>query len=128
MSHSALCKPHKTLLGRFGHWLSGPHTGLRTRSQYDDIFFLWNFGPWEKPDRCWIDVSKQVTLKGRLTFNGPEAQPAEMTPMVRELFAIKGVATVILLSYKIIIDKGNTFSWNELQQPVEDVLCKYLVR
>ncbi len=127
MSHSSLCKSHKTLWGRVTHFLSGPHGGrLRTESKYDNILFSWKFGPWEQPDRCWISVSEQVTQEGRLTFTGPKVQPNKMTPMVQELFGIKGVATITLLPYKIIIDKG-AFSWVDLQQPIEDVLRKHLI-
>ncbi|MFH1178145.1 MAG: hypothetical protein V1711_00250, partial [bacterium] len=62
MEHSNLCKPHKTFLGRVVHFLTGPHKGkLRERSEYDGISFNWNFGPWEMPNRSWIDVSKKIT-------------------------------------------------------------------
>jgi len=128
MSHSALCKPHTTLWDRIAHFLSGPHDGLRSRSEYNDIVFKWSFGSWDRyPNRCNIDVSKQVTKKGKLTFNGPEAQPNEMTPMVRDLFRIEGVSDVTLFPYQINIDKGGVFHWINIQQSIEEVLRKHLI-
>ena len=122
--HTTLCR-HHSFLGRIAHFLASP-PNLRTRSQYNSILFLWNFGPWEHPNRCWIDVSEQVTPMAKLTFGGPEAQPDKMTPLVRDLFSIKGVASVTLSPYKVILDKGRTFSWMDIQQPVEDVLRRHL--
>ena len=131
MSHSSLCKPHATLLGRIAHFLSSlfkPPNDLRSRSEYDDVVFKWGFGSWDYyPNRCNIDVSKRVTKKGKLSFNGPEAQPNEMTPMVQDLFQIRGVSSVTLFPYRVDIDKGGTFHWTDIQQPIEDVLRKHLV-
>ena len=61
-----------------------------------------------------------------MRLGGPEAQPDKMTPLVRDLFSIKGVASVTLSPYKVILDKGRTFSWMDIQQPVEDVLGRHL--
>ncbi len=128
MSHNALCKPHTTFWGRIAHWLCGPHNGLCSKSEYNDIVFKWNFGSWDHyPNRCNVDVSKQVMRKGKLTFNGPEAQPNKMTPMVRDLFRIKGVSGVILSPYRISIDKGGVFYWIDIQQSIEEVLRKHLI-
>lgn len=64
-----------------------------------------------------IHVDHIVTDKTIRSFSSP-AQPSyeegERPAVVRDLFAIPGVASVFLSPYQVTIHKGSVFGWNEI--------------
>ena len=120
--------PFRMTLGRLGIWLAKVGRALQTRyANWNSEFRLQpEFFP--NPDYCTLHVSEEVaTEPWILTFEGPEAQPKEMTPMVRNLFRVKGVSKVTLQRYEVSIGKGRVYDWKELLPQIEAILLKGLI-
>jgi hypothetical protein len=71
-------------------------------------------------------VSEQVTRKSIITFSSPDSQKDKQTPMIQDLFQIKGVADLWIYPYRVFIRKGHVFTWDELVPKIEAVLRKHL--
>lgn len=78
------------------------------------------------PDSCNIHVSERVTTETLITFSSAAGQPTKMTPMVRELFGIGGIAQIILYPYRVYLRKASVFSWEELLPRIDEVVLKHL--
>jgi len=119
--------PFRMAVGRLGIQLVKFGRMLQVRyANWNSEFRLKRTFSINCPERCWIDVSEPVTDIQRLTFLSRNSQPASMTPMVRALFDIKGIARVTLEPYKIHINKGEVFSWEELLPSIERVILEHL--
>lgn len=92
-----------------------------------------------KDDMCWFDwfifnddtdctfsVSEKVTNQQVLTFESPASQPDKITPMVRELFGIKGVETVKLAPYTLKIEWAKVFKPREIMPQAKAIIIKHL--
>jgi len=75
---------------------------------------------------CTLHVSEALIESATLSFDGPTSQPRKITPMVRDLFSIRGVAHITLRPYEVEIRKGNVFSWQELLPSLERVVLEHL--
>ena len=118
--------PLRMKVGRFGIWLVKVGRVLQVRyANWNGEFRLKHEYP-PNPDICVLYVSAQVTRSATLTFDSPDSQPKEMTPMVRALFSIRGVDKVWLHPYEVSIVKARVFSWQEILPEVEKVVLEHL--
>lgn len=109
-------------LAEFGRFLQVRYANWNAEFRLKHSFLPSN----ANPDYCIIHVSERVIHRHVTTFDSPGAQPEEMTPMVHELFGVKGVSEIILRAYEVSIIKGSVFSWEEILPQVEAVILKHL--
>lgn len=118
--------PLRMKVGRFGIWLVKVGRTLQIRYANWNSEFRLEHEYFPNPDMCTLHVSEAVTDKMILTFESPDWQPKEMTPLVKALFNTKGVAKVLLRPYQVGITKARVFSWQELLPSVERVVLEHL--
>ena len=118
--------PLRMAVGRFGIWLAKVGRVLQVRYANRNSEFRLKHEYFPNPDICALHVSAQVTRSATLTFDSPDSQPGEMTPMVRALFSIKGVNKVWLHPYEVSISKARVFSWQKILPEVEKVVLEHL--
>ncbi len=106
--------PLRMKVGRFGIWLVKVGRVLQVRYANWNNEFRLKHEYFPNPDICALYVSAQVTRSATLTFDSPDSQPKEMTPMVQALFSIKGVNRIWLHPYEVSIVKARVFSWQEI--------------
>ena len=118
--------PFRMAVGRFGIRLTefGRILQVRYANWNGEFRLKQEFHP--NPNVCTLHVSDMVTKMIILTFESPNCQPKEMTPMVKTIFGIKGVARVTLKPYAIGIEKARVFSWQELLPSVEKIVLEHL--
>lgn len=119
--------PFRMAVGRFGIRLMEFGRILQVRyANWNGEFRLKNVISPDNTDFCTINVSEEVTSRTILSFDSRDSQPQERTPMVCELFNVKGVRTIYLKPYEISVIKGSVFSWREVLPDVERVILKHL--
>ena len=119
-------RPFRMAVGRFGIWLTKVGRALQLRYANRNSEFQLKHEYHLNPEICTLHVSAAVTERAILTFESPDQQPREMTPMVRALFNIRGVAEVVLQPYVVRIKKARVFSWQEILPSVEKVVLEHL--
>lgn len=120
--------PFRMAVGRFGIRLAQLGRTLQVRyANWNSEFRLKHEIIELAYKECRVHVSEPVTRVSYLTFAASSEQPRQMTPMVRELFLIRGISQIHLTPYCVILRKGEVFSWEELLPDVEAVLLKHLV-
>ena len=119
--------PFRMVVGRLGIQLMKFGRVLQVRyANWNSEFRLKHEFSKFSPTYCYIFVSEPVTGEIKLTFSSPNSQPTRMTPMVSALFDIKGVKSVALLPYEVVIVRGEVFSWEELLPSIEKVILEHL--
>jgi len=74
----------------------------------------------------WVSEPMLTGHEDVLSFRSPRAQERKQSPLVKELFAIKGIDYVELVSYEIRVGRAEIYSWKELIKPVEAAIRKHL--
>lgn len=115
-------------VGRFGIWLAKVGRALQVRYANWNGEFRLKLEYYPNPNACTLHVSEAVTSEQILTFDSSAYQVEKMTPMVRALFDIRGVAKVTLRPYVVGIYKARVFSWQELLPSIERVVMDSLTK
>jgi hypothetical protein len=74
------------------------------------------------PNYCTLHVSGQVTRDMILTFTSPEKN----TPMINDLFRIKGMKRITHEAYDVTIEKEDSFDWREILPEAEKIVIQHL--
>jgi hypothetical protein len=77
-------------------------------------------------DYLTVCISEKIVDERVLTFSSPGAQMCKQTPLVKGLFAIKGIEQVILHPYEIFFIKSKVYTWEELNPQIERVVLEHL--
>ena len=67
-----------------------------------------------------------MLLQDGISFDYPNVEAAEDSPLAQELFKIEGVERVFYMSNFITVTKAESLEWVELQQPIKAVIQPYL--
>lgn len=73
---------------------------------------------------CRLWVSGQLTREMILTFTSAEKK----TPLINDLFRIKGIKRVIPNSYEVKVEKESVFDWQEILPEAEKIIIKHLIK
>ena len=67
-----------------------------------------------------------MLLQDGISFDYPNAESADDSPLAQELFKIEGVERVFYMSNFITVTKTESIDWIELQDPIRAVIKPYL--
>lgn len=118
--------PLRMTAGRFGIWLMSIGRFLQVRYANWNGEFRLKHEFCTNPDYCIIHVSDPVIKETIITFDSPNSQPDKSMPIVQDLFDINGVAKVTIQRYRVSIEKGHVYRWEELLPDIENILLKHL--
>lgn len=119
--------PFRMTIGKFGIWLVKVGRILQIRyANWNSEFRLKCHADENYAAQVTIEVSEPLTEETVLSFGGPSEQSGKQTPLVRDLFKIKGVSTIHLRRYRIDLYKGGVFSWDEILPSVEKTILAHL--
>lgn len=118
--------PLRMAVGRFGIWLMkvGRFLQIRYANWNSEFRLQHEFHP--NPDCCTIHVSEPIIDNTILTFESPLWQLDKMTPMVKDLFDVKGISKVTLQRYTVSLMKGKVYRWEELISAIDEIVLKHL--
>ena len=121
--------PFRMSIGRLGIKLAKLGRFLQVRyANWNAEFRLQREFSKDNLNYCVMHVSERVLSSNRsvVTFDHPTAQPEYMTPMISNIFKVRGVSEVILRDYIVAIVKARVYSWDEILPQVEAIVLKHL--
>ena len=74
------------------------------------------------PNACLIHIEEEVAKDGDEYYDKGDRSEEDCPTLVKDLFASKGIRSVALESYVIIIEKGQVFDWSDILDRVVFVL------
>lgn len=120
--------PFRIAIGRFGMWLVkiGGFIQLRYAGWNRKLRLKHEFPP--NPDICCLHFSEPATTECILSYMGPNSQLDKQTPMIEELFKVRGITEMFLKPYELQIEKAKVFEWGEILPKAEKIVIKHLTR
>jgi hypothetical protein len=120
--------PFRMAIGKFGIKLQRLGRFLEVRYANWNNLFRLKIEYLSEETFAAFHVSEVIIKEAILSFGSPSSQTEKQTPMVKELFLVNGVAEIYLYPYKIVVERGVVFSWEELRPKIERVIKKHLVK
>jgi len=116
--------PFHMAVRKFRMWITKTGSTLQLCYAYRNKDFRLKHQFYPNPNYCTLRVSGQVTREMILTFTSPEKK----TPMINDLFRIKGIKRVTPEPYEVKLEKENVFDWQEILPEAEKIIIKHLVK
>lgn len=105
-------------------WLRKTRRALQFLSAYWRRDFRLRHQFYPNPDYCSFHVSGKITREMILTFTSPEKK----TPLIDDLFRIKGVKRVILRHCEVMLEKESVSDWEEILPEAKKIIIQHLVK
>jgi len=111
-------------IGKFRMWVTKTRRTIQLFYAYRNKKFRLNRKFYPNLNYCTLWVSGQVTREMILTFTSPEKK----TPLINDLFRIKGIKRVIPTPYEVKVEKESVFDWQEILPEAEKIIIKHLMK
>ena len=105
-------------------WFKKTRKTLQLWYAYRNKDFRLKHQFYPNPNYCTLNVTGQVTREMILTFTSQEKK----TPIINDLFRIKGIKRVIPEAYEVKLKKESVFDWQEILPEAEKIIIKHLVK